>query len=136
MQRQFKGHFITLEGERDLAKRRCCINSGLFLNTKRLRSCPHAEPGGTHSGETIRDWLLHQKLPQPSGVKQSFFFFLAARAQHIKEEVPSSASTGKIVLCDRFNDSTVAYQGGARDLGIQHVQNLCNLVCGCLLCRS
>ena len=55
---------------------------------------------------------------------------MAARAQHIEEVIFPALQAGKIVLCDRFNDSTIAYQGGARGLGVKYVQELCRLVCG------
>ena len=55
--------------------------------------------------------------------------FLASRAQHIKEKIIPALNEKKIVLCDRFNDSTVAYQGYARGLGMDAVQKFCDFVC-------
>lgn len=63
------------------------------------------------------------------GSKAELMLFLAARAQHLEEVIVPAIKAGKYVLCDRFNDSTVAYQGGARGMGIDYVQNLCNTVC-------
>jgi dTMP kinase len=80
-------------------------------------------PGGTKVGETLRNLLLHgDKKLSPQA---ELFLFLADRAQHVDEIIQPALKAGKIVLCDRFNDSTVAYQGGARGFGLNFVNNLC-----------
>lgn len=56
--------------------------------------------------------------------------FLAGRAQHIEEVIAPAIAVGKVVLCDRFNDSTIAYQGVGRGLGKSFVEDLCKAVCG------
>src|SRR4051794_22275889 len=69
------------------------------------------EPGGSKLGNHIRQWLLNRDFDTPVGNKAELLLFLAARAQHIEELIHPALVAGKIVLCDRFNDSTVAYQG-------------------------
>ncbi len=81
-------------------------------------------------GNLIRHWLLN---PDPSlkiGHQAELLLFLASRAEHIEEVIYPALKAGKIVLCDRFNDSTIAYQGVARGLEIKYVRKLCDLVCG------
>ncbi len=130
MQTHFKGHFITLEGGEGSGKTTLLHQLGAFLTQKGYDVLTTREPGGSQLGETIRDWLLRQNSSPAICNEAELLLFLAARAQHIKEKILPALNSGQIVLCDRFNDSTVAYQGGARNLGVKYVQNLCNLVCG------
>lgn len=125
-----KGLFITLEGGEGSGK-----STLLSSLAKQLRQNGHdvvttREPGGSKLGETIRHLLLHRTEDLKIGAKAELLLFLAARAQHIEELIKPSLEEGKIVLCDRFNDSTVAYQGAARGLDLQETANLCRLVCG------
>src|SRR5262249_27082346 len=85
------------------------------------------EPGGTKLGEGIRNMLLHGDLMGP---KCELFLFLAARIQHVDEVIRPSLQQGKIVLSDRFSDSTVAYQGGGRELGVSFVMELTRAAIG------
>lgn len=130
MQNGLKGHFITLEGGEGSGKTTLLHQLAAYLTQKRYEVITTREPGGTHLGETIRDWLLRQNSHPAIGRQAELLLFLAARAQHIEEKILPALQSGKIVLCDRFNDSTVAYQGGARGLGIKYVQKLCELICG------
>lgn len=88
------------------------------------------EPGGSALGETIRQRLLSHDARVKIGSVAELLLFLAARAQHIEELIAPALKDGKIVLCDRFNDSTVAYQSGARGLDSKMVRQLCDIVCG------
>lgn len=80
-------------------------------------------PGGTRIGTQIRELLLSEKT-QGLSVYAELFLFLADRAQHVEEVILPSLKKGMIVLCDRFNDSTIAYQG-SRGLDIQKIWELC-----------
>ena len=71
----------------------------------------------------MRSLLLDEKGPLDE--RAELFLFLADRAQHVKEVINPALAAGKIVLCDRFNDSTVAYQGVARELDPDYVRSLC-----------
>ena len=130
MHNSFKGHFVTLEGGEGSGKTTLLHQLAAYLTQKGYEVITTREPGGTHLGETIRDWVLRQDSNRAIGHQAELLLFLAARAQHIEEKIIPALKSGKIILCDRFNDSTIAYQGGARGLGTQYVQNLCNLVCG------
>lgn len=121
--------FITCEGGEGAGK--TTLISGLKneLTFRGYDVVVTREPGGSRLGDHIRQWLLNRDFSIAVGKKAELLLFLAARAQHIEELIRPALAAGKIVLCDRFNDSTVAYQGVARGLGIDSVQSLCDLVC-------
>lgn len=82
-------------------------------------------PGGTMTGELIRHLLLHHDEKDLSS-RCELFLFLADRAQHVEQVIVPALQEHKVVLCDRFNDSTVAYQGGARGFDLDWVRKLCH----------
>jgi dTMP kinase len=87
------------------------------------------EPGGTATGEKIRRLLLDTATAGLSPLAELALMF-ASRAQHIAEVIQPALAQGSIVLCDRFTDSTEAYQGGGRKLGSQPVLALHSILCG------
>jgi len=87
------------------------------------------EPGGTHTGEKIRRVLLDSATEGLSPFSEMALMF-ASRAQHIAEVIHPALEHGQIVLCDRFTDSTEAYQGGGRRLGSKSVLELHRVLCG------
>lgn len=114
------GHFITFEGGEgagktsilDSLKRRLFENGYEVLATR--------EPGGIEIAEKIRKVILdplHTKMEE----RTEALLYAAARRQHLIEKVLPALAQGKIVLCDRFIDSSLAYQGYARGLGIEEV---------------
>lgn len=125
-----RGYFITFEGGEGAGKStlmdglaRVLREQGYFVVTTR-------EPGGTPLGETIRRLLLNHDPAVLIGSQAELMLFLAARAQHIEELIAPALKKGGIVLCDRFNDSTIAYQAVGRGLNADAVDHLCRLVCG------
>lgn len=123
-------HFITIEGGEGAGKT-------TLINTleKTLQSWGYAvvktrEPGGSLLGNQIRSWLLDRHKEMKIGGLAELLMFLAARAQHIEEVIAPAVADGKIVICDRFNDSTIAYQSGGRGLDQSFVRDLCLDVCG------
>ena len=82
-------------------------------------------PGSTMTGELIRHLLLHHDEKDIS-TRCELFLFLADRAQHVEQVIRPALLNHTIVLCDRFNDSTVAYQGGARGFDPTWVRQLCH----------
>jgi dTMP kinase len=82
-------------------------------------------PGGTMTGELIRHLLLHHSEKDISS-RTELFLYLADRSQLVEEIILPALKKQKIVLCDRFNDSTVAYQGGARGFDLDWVRTLCH----------
>lgn len=87
------------------------------------------EPGGTSIGEKIRDVLLDSRTHGLSPVAEMALMF-ASRAQHISQTIEPALARGEIVLCDRFTDSTEAYQGYGRKLGSRPVLEVHRVLCG------
>ena len=87
------------------------------------------EPGGTLTGEKIRKVLLDSGTAGLSPLAEMALMF-ASRAQHIAEVIEPALAAGSIVLCDRFTDSTEAYQGSGRQLGSEAVRELHRVLCG------
>lgn len=85
-------------------------------------------PGSLKLGEKIRDLLLHSDDEEITP-RSELFLFLADRASHVEREIRPALESGRIVLCDRFNDSTIAYQGFARGLGPSQVVAFCDFAC-------
>ena len=124
-----RGKFITFEGLDGSGK-----STQLAKLARGLRARGHSviltrEPGGTTTGEKIRDVLLNSATSGLSPSTEMALMF-ASRAQHIHEVILPELAEGRIVLCDRFTDSTEAYQGGGRKLGSKPVQQLHDLLCG------
>lgn len=125
--------FISFEGGEGAGKttviqkiEHSLINSGYTIVRTR-------EPGGSPLGEHIRHLLLDRKETISISAMAELMLFLAARSQQIEEVIKPALNSGKMVLCDRFNDSTVAYQGAGRGLGVERVEKLCDLVCGSIV---
>jgi dTMP kinase len=87
------------------------------------------QPGGTVTGDRIREILLDSRSKGLAPMAEMALMF-ADRAQAIAEVIEPALAAGKIVLCDRFTDSTEAYQGGGRQLGSEAVLSLHRLICG------
>ena len=87
------------------------------------------EPGGTLTGEKIRKVLLDSGTAGLSPLAEMALMF-ASRAQHIAEVIEPALAAGSVVLCDRFTDSTEAYQGSGRRLGSEAVRELHRVLCG------
>jgi len=119
--------FITFEGGEGAGKTSLIRHIASFLDQKSLSYISTREPGGTVLGEGVRKLLLdHYDYPMREEAELSLF--LASRAQHVEEVIKPNLEKGKVVLCDRFNDSSVAYQGHARDLGMEKVRSFCDFV--------
>jgi dTMP kinase len=117
--------FITLEGIDRTGKttQAALLADALGPQTLRLR-----EPGGTPVGERVRDLLMDPSLDLGPGAE--LLLFSAARAQLCREVVGPAREEGRDVVCDRFIDSTSAYQGVARELGLDLVEQLNSIVVG------
>jgi dTMP kinase len=126
-----RGCFITFEGLDGCGKSTQLEKLALVLRQQGLPFVITREPGGTAAGEVIRNLLLDTATSGLSPFTELALMF-ASRAQHIKEIIQPALSEGRIVLCDRFTDSTEAYQGGGRKLGSQCVLALHRILCGAL----
>ncbi len=122
-----KGLFITFEGADGCGKTTQLNLLSDYLKNKRDVIITR-EPGAKGLGEKLREILLNYDgdiAPQCES-----FLFLADRAQHIEQIVKPAVSEGKIVLCDRHTDSTVAYQGYGRGLNLEEIHYLNTLATG------
>lgn len=118
-----KGLFITFEGIDGCGK---STQTGLcktWLEEQGRQVLLVREPGGTKIGEKIRSLLLDKENGAMAPMTE-LFLFEAARAQIVEETIKPALSEGKVVICDRFFDSSVAYQGCARGLGAEMVCRL------------
>ena len=122
-----RGIFITFEGGEGAGKSTLIEETARQLASDGYSIVKTREPGGTNLGEHIRLLLLEHE-PNPSAYAE-LCLFLASRAQHIQEVIAPALESRKIVLCDRFNDSTIAYQGWARGLGMEKVAQFCEFIC-------
>lgn len=119
--------FITLEGIEGSGKTTQIRYLVEFLESKGHECVTTREPGGTKIGEKIRAILLDPES-QDMDFPTELLLYMADRAQHIKEVINPSLSTGKTVLCDRYFDATVVYQGYARGLSIKLINKLHELI--------
>jgi dTMP kinase len=124
-----RGKFITFEGLDGSGKSTQIEKLARSLRAHGVSVTVTREPGGTASGEKIRDVLLHSATSGLSPLAEMALMF-AARAQHIHEVILPALADGRVVLCDRFTDSTEAYQGGGRKLGSKPVLLLHEILCG------
>ena len=124
-----RGKFITFEGLDGSGKSTQLEKLARSLRAHGLSVTVTREPGGTTAGEKIREVLLHSATAGLSPLTEMALMF-ASRAQHIHEVILPALAEGRIVLCDRFTDSTEAYQGGGRKLGAKAVLQMHEILCG------
>jgi dTMP kinase len=115
-----KGIFITFEGIDGSGKTTQIKLLADYLQKEGYDIVVTREPGGTKIGDKIREILL-DPLNKGMSVRTETFLFEASRAEIVEKVIVPALSSGKIVICDRFFDSTIAYQGIARGLGIDTV---------------
>jgi dTMP kinase len=109
------GIFITFEGSEGCGKSTQIGLAEAWLKARGLPVVATAEPGGTPLGRKIREILLNRGS-SPIGAEAELLLFAAARAQHVRERILPALRAGQWVLCDRFSDATLAYQGFGRGL--------------------
>ena len=126
--RKTRGKFITIEGLDGCGKSTQLKKLAAVLRADGLEVIETREPGGTAMGEKVRAVLLDSRTSGLSPRAEMALMF-GARAQHVDEVILPALAAGKWVLCDRFTDSTEAYQGGGRKLGSKPVLALHKLLC-------
>ncbi len=120
-----KGLFITFEGGDGCGKTTQLNLCAEYLQKKGFSVLVTREPGSQGLGEKLREVLLHYNGPVAPTCEA--FLFLADRAQHINQIVKPALETGKIILCDRHTDSSIAYQGYGRGENIKQIELLNNI---------
>jgi dTMP kinase len=119
--------FITFEGIEGSGKTTQLKHIQAYLKSRGQECIVTREPGGTEIGEKIRSILLDPASKNICPISE-LFLYMADRAQHVKELVIPAISAGKTVLCDRFFDATIVYQGYARGLDIELIHRLHEVV--------
>lgn len=123
-----RGKFITFEGLDGCGKSTQLEKLAAALRENEIEVVTTREPGGTELGERIRAVLLDSRTAGLDPLAEMALMF-ASRSQLIAEVIEPALETGRWVLCDRFTDSTEAYQGGGRQLGTQPVLELHRVLC-------
>lgn len=118
-----RGIFITFEGGDGSGKTSQINLLKKYFEDKGKEVVISREPGGTQIGEKIRTIILDVNNSEMSDITEALLY-AAARAQHVHEVIQPALEMGKVVICDRYVDSSVVYQGYARNLGIDKVTQI------------
>lgn len=118
------GFFITFEGPEGAGKSSQVRRLAEYLESKGISCLLTREPGGTDLAEKLRAVIKSHNGPEKVHDETELLLMEAARAQHVREVILPALDAGKAVICDRFSDSTTAYQGGARNLPIKTIEFL------------
>ena len=111
-----KGLFISIEGPDGSGKSTQIENIRKFFADKNIEIVFTREPGGTPIGERIREIILDNSFKEMDYMTEAMLY-AASRAQHVAQIIRPALEAGKVVVCDRFVDSSIAYQGYGRHLG-------------------
>jgi dTMP kinase len=122
-----KGAFITFEGIEGSGKSTQIVLLANYLASHVKGVTLTREPGGTDIGDQVRKILL-DPANRALDPKAELLLYAAARAQHLEELVRPDLESGRIVLCDRFSDATLAYQGYGRGLDVDMIRSLDRMV--------
>jgi len=118
-----KGKFITFEGCEGVGKSRQIKMLERYLSNNNIKYYLTREPGGTSVSEQIRSVILDGRNSTMTDECEALLY-AAARVQLLKEEIAPRLARGELVLCDRYVDSSLAYQGYARGLGVDFVERI------------
>lgn len=124
-----KGYFVTLEGCEGVGKSTQLQFLKEYLKETGQPAFFTREPGGVEISEKIREIILNPRYTDMDG-KTELLLYAACRAQLMKEKIIPALDRGELVICDRFIDSTYAYQGYARGLGLDNARKINEYVAG------
>ncbi|GAB1476294.1 dTMP kinase [Bacillota bacterium] len=111
-----RGLFITFEGPDGAGKTTQINRLKNYLADRGVETLMTREPGGTKIGEKIREIILNPDYQEMADLTEALLY-ASSRAQHVAEKIRPALESGKTVICDRFMDSSIAYQGYGRRLG-------------------
>jgi dTMP kinase len=118
------GKLITFEGPEGSGKSTQIRLLAEKLGARGIEVSSTREPGGTATGEAIRNILQHDAVDEPLGMRAELLLFAASRAQLMEQRIQPALDRGGWILCDRFIDSTMAYQGFARGMDIDALDRI------------
>jgi dTMP kinase len=124
------GKLIVFEGVEGCGKTTQMQLCSQWLESLNISVVLTREPGGTELGKDLRMLLLEKSLNKPVGEVTELLLYAADRAQHIEEELKPNLAIGKYILCDRYTDSTIAYQGYGRGLSMSIINQLNQIATG------
>lgn len=127
-----RGAFITLEGGEGVGKTSSLEAISSFLERRGIPVVTTREPGGTPLGESVRDWVLDGDHGELSAVVEALLMF-AARAEHLDKLIRPALARGSWIVCDRFTDATLAYQGGGRGADPDFLRSIATRIQGGLV---
>ena len=127
-----QGFFITIEGPEGAGKTTVMSDVVAQLTSEGYEIVSTREPGGIRISEHIREVILDNTYTEMDGRTEALLY-AAARRQHLVEKIAPALKDNKIVLCDRFIDASLAYQGYARGLGIDEVLSINEFAIGKLM---
>jgi dTMP kinase len=122
--------FITLEGPDGSGKTSQLVPLADFLRSEGYKVVTTREPGGTSISNQVREILLNRMDNTEMHPRTEILLFCASRAQHVEEFIRPQLADGKIVICDRYADSTLAYQGYGHGVDLKILKNLLNFTTG------
>lgn len=118
-----RGKFITVEGTDGAGKSTQIELLVKYLKNNGFEVVVTREPGGTSISEKIREIILDVDNSEMSDITEALLY-AASRAQHISQKIKPAVEAGKVVICDRFVDSSIAYQGYARGLDMSLIEDV------------
>lgn len=124
MKKQHPGFFLTIEGGEGAGKSTLIESLYSYLTEKGENVVKTIEPGGTPFGLKVRELVLQERRVAISA-RAELFLFLADRAHHVETMILPLLQQDTIVLCDRFTDSSIAYQGAARQINLDELKEVC-----------
>ena len=124
-----RGRFITFEGGEGAGKSTQVCRLAVSLNAAGIDVLATREPGGAPGAEAIRGLLVTGDVDRWDATTEALLHF-AARREHLRQSIVPALDAGRWVICDRFYDSTMAYQGYGHQMGRDPIEGLCKLVVG------
>ena len=129
MPAQARGTLVALEGGEGSGKSTQAARLAGWLRAGGHEVCLTAEPGGTPLGELVKR-VFQRPLEHRLNARAELLLFEAARADHVERVIRPALAAGRIVLCDRFTDSSIAYQGHGRGLPVEEVRRCSEVATG------
>ncbi len=121
-----RGRFITFEGIEGVGKTTQAALAAEYLQSRGIEVVLTREPGGTPFAEQLRALVLEPR-ERPIGVTAELLLIFAARASHVADRIRPALRRGRWVLCDRFTDATLAYQGGGSGANVAWIRQLAKI---------